>query len=339
MRRSFLIALALALALLVLPAVAACGTASQSAAPSGADLSNPAGILKAAAEASQQLTSAAGDFEMVISLEVDPAAQTDMPQGLAGQPIKVAGTFAAAQDPQALDLAMKVSGMGQDMPFAMKMVDSKAYLGLGDQWYVIPAETMGPWGTSGGQKADAQALQDLIKETGIDPATWVNDLKLAGEESVAGTTCYHLAGSPDMSKVMADVLKLMQSEPFGKLLSGPGQQQSGLNVASLLPQGEDLKAMLDQVAAAFKELTFDAWVAKDNLLLRKVALGATLVPPAGEDQAAIKSVTLNATFNLDPQAKVKVEAPASAKPMEELQKDLMNNPGLFGPFLGGLGQQ
>lgn len=324
-------------ALLSLFAAVGCGTASQTAAPAGADLSTPEGILEAASAASEKMNSATGSFDMAVSLDTDTATLPAGQQALMGGPIKVAGTFAAGMDPMAAEFALDLSAGGQDMSLGMKMVDEKIYLNIGGQWYEAPAEMMPQAMGAGGEKPDQAAVEGMLQKAGIDPATWMKDLRLVGEETVDGTLCYHVAGAPDVAKLMGDLFKLIQSGSLTGLMGQTGTDSSLMDPAALLPPEKELQGMVDQVGSMFEDLTFDVWVAKDTLLFEKAALNARMVPPAGEDAAGVNAVTLSATVSLDPGASVKVAAPPSAKPWDELQKDLMNNPGLFGPFMGGLG--
>lgn len=289
-------------------------------------------------DASQNITSAAGDFEVSVTVEVDPEAmQAETVEMFAGRPTKVTGSFAAGQDPQALGLALKTAVADQEMALGFKMVGATAYLSLGDAWYQLPAEFTGPLSGAADSQTDAQMVQRLLADTGIDPSTWITDLKLLGQETVAGTTCYHLAGAPDLRRVVGDLLKLLESESFRQLLEKYGGNEVPSGPASLLPPAAELDALLDQIADAFQELAFDVWVAKDTYLLRKAAFNARVVPPVGEQREAISSVSLSGVLNLDPNAKVEVTAPATALPFNQLQEDMKDNPGLFGPFLGGLG--
>lgn len=336
MRRSS-IALVLVLALLALFAAAGCGTAAQTSAPAGADLSTQEGILEAAVTASEDMTSATGRFDMAMSFDVDPATLPAQERALVGQPIKMSGTFAASQDPMAAEFAMDFSMGGESMSLGMKMVDQKVYLSLGGQWYEAPAELMQQVGGTTGQKPDAAALEDMLEKAGIDPTAWMKDLKLVGEETVDGTLCYHLAGAPDVGKILGDVIKLTQSGAFADMMDQADTGGAMMVPPAMLPQGEELEAMMGQMASMFQDLTFDVWIAKDTLLFEKAVLNARMVPPAGEDPAGVNAVTLGATVSLDPDAAVNVTAPPSAKSLEELQKDMMKNPGLFGPLMGGLG--
>lgn len=337
MRRSS-IALVLLIALLALFAAAGCGSsAAQTAAPGGADLSTPEGILEAAVAASEDMTSATGRFEIAMSFDVDPVTLPAQERALVGQPMKMSGTFAAGNDPMAAELTMDFSMGGESMALGMKMVDEKVYVSLGGRWYEAPADLMQQVGGETGKKPDEAALEDMLEKAGIDPTTWMKDLKLVGEETVDGTLCYHLAGAPDVGKILGDVVKLTQSGAFADMMGQAGTGGTMIDPATMLPQGKELEAMAGQIVSMFQDLTFDVWIAKDTLLLEKMALNARMVPPAGEDSAGVNAVTLSATVSLDPGAAVNVTAPPSPKSLEDLQNDMMNNPGLFGPLMGGLG--
>ncbi|GEM_PF-6915221 len=346
--RAWLAVLLAVILVLLLGFAAACGSTSQAPTRAGADLSTPEGILKAAAAAGKDMERLVAEFEAVVGIELEPGVTGEMPEWLSGG-IRLTGSLAADQKAQAMDMRLSLgagkSSGGQELSLGLKVLEAKMYVAFADAWYEMPAEMIGSLAPKGQGKEDAgttsmdpEFVEQLLANLQIDPATWLTDLKLVGEEKVDGVSCYHVAGAPDLKKFAADLIKLIGS-PAGKGLLGQGAGQTApwAGGAGLqLPQGEELNAVLDQLAGMFQGVTFDVWVAKDSNFVRKLSMSATLVPPQEAESDGLKSVSLAATATLDPGAEVKVSAPSAVKPFTELQKDLLNNPALLGPFGQGL---
>ena len=181
------------------------------------------------------MTSATGDFEVAISFDVDPSQLPDEAQGFVQNPMTVAGTFAYGADPQVADLALALSLMGESMNVGIRMADSQAWLQFSDQWYEGPPEMGQMLGASSAENAQMADPQQMLTDLGIDPLTWIKDLRLVGEETIDGTVTYHLAGSPDMAKIMADALGILQDEESMKLLDPTGSASGMMGAGSLIP--------------------------------------------------------------------------------------------------------
>ena len=209
--RKLLLILGLVVVLLLAVGTAACGTGEQSSSLSPAD-ETPQGILTAAMAAAETITSASGDFEVAISFDVDPSQLPEEAKTLVQDPMTVAGTFAFADDPQAADVTLALTMLGDPTDVGVRMADEGAWLQLGGQWYEGPPEMTQMLGGASGQEAQTENPQQMVAALGIDPLTWLKDLRLVGEETIDGTVAYHLAGSPDLVKMMADVLGILQNE-------------------------------------------------------------------------------------------------------------------------------
>ncbi len=163
-------------------------------------------------------------------------------------------------------------------------------------------------------------------------------MKLVGEDDLDGTKAYHLSGTIDVNKVMADALKMSQDKTLQSAL--PGMDSLGGTGTSLaLPTGTEMADLQQQLGAMFRTFTVDVWVTKDDYQVRQVAINATIVPPAGEDPQGIKDITLKMNFSMAPSdAPVTVTPPASAQPYSELGNALGALSGLFGGMLDGSGE-
>jgi hypothetical protein len=226
---------------------------------------------------------------------------------------------------------------GQTMNAGVRSVDGKAYINLAGQWYEMPAEMTQAFTNPSSQSDNAEQIKQMLADLGIDPATWLKEVKQVGEETIDGVDTYHLEATPDLTAIMADITKLMQSEQFagimGQTVSTTGTESTGVT----LPNTQGMEEMLQQVTQMFKDLKADVWVAKDSLNMIKASIGAQMVPPAGQDSGGVNAINLSFVITMKDQGKpVSVEAPASVKSWEDFQKDLQSNPSLLGP-LGAMG--
>lgn len=333
--------LLLAVGLLVALGAAGCGTAAQTAgvSPEGSSDLSPEAILSAAVTAAEDMSSAQGSYEFAMSFDVDTSQLPDEALGMVGQPMTVAGTFAYGDEPQAVELTLSMELAGEAMDMGMKLVDDKAWLRVLDQWYEAPAEMTAFMGDPAAQETQAAEVRQMLTDAGIDPMTWMKDLGLVGEETLDGVAVYHLAASPDMAKIMTDLITLMQSEQFTKLLDPTGSAGGMMGAGEFMPGTEELEEMQTQLASMFQNLTADLWIAEEDSMLRKAAIAARMVPPAGEDAEGLNAIDIGATIVLQTvNQPVTVEPPASALPWSEFEKAMQENPGMFmGPFMGAMG--
>jgi hypothetical protein len=318
-----------------------CGTSAQSAGLSPADQS-PQSILAKAMEASKSITSASGSYEIEISFDTDGSKLPEEAKGLVGQPMKASGTMAFGQDPQAVKLTLAADMAGQTTNLGIKMSGNKAWLGYMDQWYEAPPEMQQTLVNPAGQEAKTTEIQQLLSELAIDPATWMKNVRLIGEEKVGDTDVYHLTATPDLTKMMTDVQKLIQSDKLMKIVDPSGSASALMGSSASLPAAADLQGMQTQLEAMFKEFTADLWIAKDTFYVVKFAANAKITPPPGEDAGGVNAITLAAGVSLqDVNEPVSVEPPASAKPWSTFEQTMKDNPGMFtNPLLGaGLSTQ
>ncbi len=339
--RRLLVSVLVVTALMVVLGVAGCGGSSQTAGLSPADSSDlsPEAILTAAMAASEGMDSARGSFEFTMSFDIDTSQLPEEALGLMGQPMTLAGTFAYGYDPQAVEFALSADLFGQAMDVGMKLLEDKAWFRFLDQWYEAPEEMQGLMGDPAAQETQAAELLKMLSDAGIDPMTWMKDLRVVGEEALDGIAVYHLAASPDIAKMMTDLITLMQSEQFMGLLDPSGSTGDLMGAGMLMPGTEELQQMQDELASMFEELTADLWIAKEDSVPRKAAVGARMVPPAGEDAAGVNAIDLAATVLLqEVNQPVTVDPPASALPWSEFEKAMQENPGMFmGGLMGALG--
>lgn len=327
--RRLSIALFIAVTLVLLAGTIGCGTSALTAGLASADLS-PEGILAKAVAASQDMVSAKGSFEVALSFDVDPAQLPAEAKAFVGQPMKVSGTLAYGSDQPAGEFAVGVSVAGQVRDIGMKLLGDKAWFRFMDRWYEAPPEMQQLLGDPSEQGTNVTEIQQLLTDLGVDPATWMKDLRLVGEETIDGAAVYHLAASPDLAKMMADVVGLMQSGELMKLLDPAGSADELMGSSSVLPSAGELQEMQRQLEAMFTDLAADLWIAKDSFAILKVTAGARMTPPSDQDADGLNAIILSAMISLqDINEPVTVEPPASAQPWTALEKAMEENPGMF----------
>ncbi len=334
--RKTLIVLGLIVALLLTVGAVACGDGARSSGLSPAD-ETPQGILTAAMAAAESMTGAAGDFEVTMSFDVDTAQLPEEARTFVEGPMSIAGTFAFGSEPQAADLTIALSMLGESMDMGVRMAGEEAWLEIDGQWYEGPPEMGQMLGSAAGQEGQEADMQQMLVDLGIDPVTWLKDLTLVGDETVDSVEAYHLAGAPDLAKIMTDMLGILQNEETMELLDPAGSATGMMGTGAMVPGQEELDQIQQQMATMFQELTADVWIAKDTLMPMKFEIAATMVPPAGDDAQGMNAITLALALNLrDINEPVVVEAPAGALPWSAFEKALQENPGMFFGPLGGL---
>ncbi len=181
-------------------------------------------------------------------------------------------------------------------------------------WYEAPADMMTSMSTATTDaKTTASSLLQVLKTAGIDINTWITGLKIVGEDDLDGTKAYHLSGAIDISKVVADAMKMSQDKTLQSAI--PGMDALGSTGTSLaLPTGTDMAELQKQLGSMFQNFTVDVWVTKDDYQVRKVAVNAKIVPPAGEDAQGIKDITLAMNFSMAPSDAAGDRHPAGQRP-------------------------
>ncbi len=322
------VALVLALGLVL----AGCGTAPQNA--GAGDDQTPAGILAASMEATSNITSAKANFDLSVSFDLDKTKVPADELSFVGQPMQVSGQLTFASQTRALDLTVDASLSGKAMNFGAKLVGDKLFLSVAGKWYEAPAEMMQTLGGSTSQTTTTIDVQKMLTDAGINPATWMKNVTMVGEETLDGVAVYHLEAAPDLTAIANDVFKLLQSGQFSGMM---GQTNAAAGTNGGLPGLQSLDGLETQLPEMFRNLKADLWVAEDGLTVMKASLGAQIVPPAGQDSGGINAINLSLTLAMkDVNQPVSVVAPASAESWDALQKALQADPSLLGP-LGTLG--
>lgn len=347
--RKYSIVLLLIVAMALLLGVTACGGSSQSGggsqAASNSGNQTPQGILTKAFSAGENLKSGTGSFDVTVTMDADASKVSADMKAFVGSPIKVTGTFSEAQNPEVADMTMSLQLAGQTLDVGLKSVGGKSWVQFGGQWYEVSADMLGAATTGSTTPTSEPSIAEITKllsDLGIDPTTWITNLTLVGEEQVDGAAALHIKGNPDVAKMMTDLMQLMKSPEFTKLMgSSASTGTSGMmSLSSLIPSPDQLQQMQNEITQMFKDVTVEAWVDKAESFVRKATITANITPPAGQATDGVNGIKIDATINMkDFNQAVSVQAPASSQPITELEKAIQSNPQLLGPLgtiLGGL---
>jgi hypothetical protein len=334
------------LAVVVAFVAAGCGTSTQAASQGAPAPTTAEGILAQAVTSSQSLTSGTGEFNMSVAVAGDTSKLPASEAALLGQPITLSGTFAFSQSPQAVDASLNASIAGQSLAMGLRAADKNTWIQFMGQWYALPADATQRAGDTGTtmSAADKTAIMAAVRAAGIDPVTWMTGLKIVGNDTIDGTATYHIQGTIDFNKVMADVTKLMADKTIqgmmGSLSSGIMRSTDtttvgGSETSITLPGAAKLQTVQTEMAQMFKNLTVDFWIAKDSCQMRQMEMDATIVPPASADAQGVNSIGMKLTLSMAPATTpLTVTAPSDVKPFTELETALGGLESMFSGMLG-----
>jgi hypothetical protein len=312
---------------------AGCGGSNNSSSSSSGSSGTSGGGLTAqqiadkSTAAMQAVKSSAFALDLTATIKGDaskaPDAQT---KALLQAPISIKAQGSVSNEPQIADMTLNASAAGQKFDLGLKMDGDKIWVQFMNQWYETTQSALG--GLTGSSPAPSassapltQQLQDAVKSLGIDPAAWTEGYTLTGTETLDGTDVYHVVQTLNVSKVVDDLVKLSQTA--SGLTGGVGASASP--GTQITPQ--DAQSLKD----ALKGLKIDWFYQKDNFYLRKMQIAATIDLSKDTQSAAsgVQSVdfSLTLTMNNFDQA-VTVQAPTSAKPIQDLVNALMGSGGL-----------
>jgi len=258
---------------------------------------------------------------------------------------------------------------GQSLPVGFETVNGEAWLQFMGQWYQTPASTDKAGDTTTtDQEPQAASIQQALTAAGVDPSTWLTEVKLVGEETIKGTATSHLSATVNPSQIASDLVKLATSGVLKNLIpSGAKSTDStalSASTSETMPTQQELQQLKSNLTAAVQSLTLDVWVTKGTYQICQLEVKASIVPPAQSAQSesttsestattesaaqaatkaalqgliqGIKSVSIDATVSLTPAATpVKVTPPNGAKSWSDLQTTLQGLMSMFSGALGG----
>lgn len=164
-----------------------------------------------------------------------------------------------------------------------------------------------------------EANEDLIKQLGLEPQTWLKDPKVDGEEKIGDADTYKITGEVDVQAMVPDILDAARKAQ--ELAPGAAGDQE-------VPTVSD--ADLAEAAEQIETLTLTLWTGKDDSVLRKLDVDTKI-----EDTASKSTIDGGLTVTItNVNEEQDVEAPSDTKPFTDLLPKLQ---GLLGGVLGGAG--
>ena len=287
--------------LLALLAVAGCGGSS-----SADSSSDPQELLNETFNGDSSVDSG------VLTVSFDASAQGGAQQGSVVGTVKGPFQSNGADKLPSLDLTaglqLDSGGKQQSIDGSLTLTSDGLYLTTNGQPYQLDDATFQQLEASFAQSAQAQSSSSsqssaIFDQLGIDPSTWLTDVKNEGTEDVGGTQTVHISGTPDIAQIFSDAQKL---DPTG--------QAGSIGNA-------------DQIAKTVKSASIDVYTGADDKILRQLTVQIELQDPSTSQTVNLKLQIVLSDVNQDQT----IEAPANPKPLEQLI------PGGLGAALGGSG--
>ncbi len=153
------------------------------------------------------------------------------------------------------------------------------------------------------QSSSTNQSSAIFDQLGIDPSTWLTDVKNEGTADINGVTTVHISGTPDIAQIFSDAQRL---DPTG--------QAGSIGNA-------------DQIAKTVKSASIDVYTGADDKILRQLTVQIELQDPSSSQTVNLKLEVALSDVNQDQT----IEAPANPKPLDQLI------PGGLGAALGSSG--
>jgi hypothetical protein len=250
---------AVLLAVLASAALAACGSSSSSSSGDAATL------LKQTFTGSHKISSG----NLNIAVTVDPSGSTTL-----SGPIKLSfgGPFensSAGKLPQS-DFTVSISALGKSGSLGLLSTGKSGYVTLQGTSYQLPQATFQKLETSLSQVGTPgnSSGSGTLAKLGIKPLDWLQDPKVVGTESVAGTDTTHITANINVAAFLNDFSTFLQkASTLG--VSGVNSASKGLS-----------PAVRSEIAGAVQNPRFDLWTGNGDKTLRRLTVALT-VPVTG----------------------------------------------------------
>jgi hypothetical protein len=213
-----------------------------------------------------------------------------------------------------LDLTFLAAGAGQEFEGGVIATRENGWVEYDGQAYEFGEELWSGWVET--LENPPAGEPETFAEAGVDPLDWVTDVEEAGQEDVGGAPTTKVTGRLDAERMLRD---------FNRL---PGEALS-----------EDEVETANEVLG---EVEFEAWIGEDDIW-RRVSVETDFDVPEAERDAfdGLRGGSLSLDIGLDdPNEPVEIEAPAEARPIDELLRrlgvapELLLGPGFAQPAPG-----
>ena len=320
MTRSKTLLAALALCLPVPVAIAGCGD-------EGSD-QDPQDVLEATFNNDTTLESGVLDLSFDLGVEGDQGGDVTA---------NVTGPFVSdPDDPNGvgqLDLDVTLTGEGtigeqvpEDFEAGVTVTEDNLYVNYEGTDYELGTEAFeqlqaqqeeAAGATEGEDAASSfrEGCEQAIEAQGGDPAAcdfdvtaWFGDLKNEGTEDVGGADAIHISGNLDVTQMLTDLFAIGSSIPGAT---------GGIDPSLIQPQ-------LEQAGQAVENATFDVYSATEDDTLRGLDFALDIdTAAAGGAAVGVESASLGFSLEVsDVGSEQTIEAPADARPIEELSGEL-----------------
>jgi hypothetical protein len=245
--------------------------------------------------------------------------------------IKLSGPFQSTGEGKLpkLDLKASFEGEGESMSGGVTTTGDQGFVAFGGTQYAIAGPVFEQFkaGFEQSAKESSSGQQDQsLASLGMDPRRWLTNARNAGEAKVGDTDTIKITGDVDVPKLLDDVNRALD------------------RIRSLGVQGsEQLPDQLTdderkQVTDAVQDLSVEIHTGADDRILRRMLI--SLRVQNAQDAAQTADVKLDLQL-LDLNEDQEIEAPADAKPFEELVQQLealgLGNLGGLGAGAGSAG--
>jgi hypothetical protein len=254
-----------------------------------------------------------------ISAKVDGVPQLNQPVR-----VKLGGPYQSNGKTKlpSLNWDVSVSGGGQTFSAGLISTGDKGFVNFQGTNYQVDDSTMTQLQQAAAQGGTSGSKS--LKQFGVDPLNWVTDASVEGESDVAGVKTKHVTTGLDVEKLFQDL---------NKVVARAGGAVGQAKPTQLTPE------LIDQIKKIVKDPKLDVYVGKDDGKIRRFALSLDFEVPKDSQQQArgVKGGNLSVSVEFanvgEPQT---IQAPANAKPISDLGKQLRGLGGALGAT-GGIG--
>jgi hypothetical protein len=235
----------------------------------------------------------------VLEISIDASAEGRRGGSLAGT---LSGPFQTREQDQLplidLDAALDFEAGGsqaQSIQAGLTVTEDAAFVTAEGQAFEVDQATFSAFQSAFAQSAEAQTGQAdegaaIFEQLGIDPRTWLTDVSNEGTEDVGGTETIHISGTPDVGRILTDAQEL---DPTGN--AAPGNE--------------------GELAESVESASIDIYTGSEDKILRRMDLALELTESGRQNETISFALSIGIS---DVNEEQTIEAPADARPLEEL---------------------
>jgi hypothetical protein len=211
-------------------------------------------------------------------------------------------------------LQLDLGAAGHTLKAGATSTGSALYVELAGMWFSTPESTYKAieQGYAQATKSSSTAkVHSTFASLGIEPGRWLSSPTNAGETTIAGEAAIHLTASVDIQAFLADVSKLSQASTA----LGLGSAVPGASGGALSP------AIVTELSKSVKSAHVDVYTGKDDHLLRRLEITATIVgaPQTEALLGGLKTAELKVLLEFSDLNKPQtISAPPNPQPSSQL---------------------